>query len=133
MSGEQVWERAFPQDFMFSGFIIADNKLIANNEDTYTYCLDPEYGNILWREESAGTSGRMSYLNGVVYFVGGSTGCLHAIDINTGETVWRLDGKKLDGSSFKTNAVYVFEADGKNPARVIALTHQNAYCFEAYK
>ena len=133
VTGKQIWSKQFTQDFMFSGFIIADDKIIANNEDTYTYCLNPDTGHTIWKEESAGTSGRMSYLNGIVYFAGGSTGYLHAIDISTGKTVWKLDGSKLDGASFKTNAVYVFEADGGNPAKVIALTHNNAYCFEAYK
>ncbi len=132
-TGEQIWIKQFTQDFLFSGFIIADDKIIANNEDTYTYCLSTYNGHTIWKEASAGTSGRMSYLNGIVYFVGGSTGKLHAIDISTGKTVWKLDGQKLDGADFKTNAVYVFEADGNNPAKVIALTHLNAYSFKAYK
>ena len=42
-TGNQVWVRDFPQDFMFSGFIIEENKIIANNEDTFTYCLNPCY------------------------------------------------------------------------------------------
>jgi len=136
LSGSQIWSRQFLQDFMFSGFIIAEDKIIANNEDTFTYGLDPENGNILWKTETAGTSGRMSYLNGIVYFVGGSSGKLHALDVNTGEEVWRLDASKLgepSDSSFKTNAVYVFPADNNHPARVIALSHLYAYCFDAYQ
>lgn len=132
-TGNQVWKRDFTQDFMFSGFVIEEGKIIANNEDTYTYCLNPENGSIIWKEKSAGTSGRISYLNGIAYFVGGSTGKLHAIDVSTGKTVWKIDGKKLDGEIFKTNAVYVLPAKNGNPAKVIALTHLNAYCFEAYQ
>ncbi|MDA9317076.1 PQQ-binding-like beta-propeller repeat protein, partial [Polaribacter sp.] len=41
-TGEQIWRVPFPQDFLFSGFIINDDKIIANNEDTFTYCLNPE-------------------------------------------------------------------------------------------
>jgi len=135
-TGEQIWRKAFPQDFLFSGFIIEEDKIIANNEDTYTYCLNPENGNIIWKTESSGTSGRMSYLNGIVYFVGGSTGKLHAINVSTGEHVWKINASKLgepNSSNFKTNAVYVFEAENGNPAKVIALSHLNAYCFEAYQ
>ena len=135
-TGEQLWIRSFPQDFLFSGFIIAEDKIIANNEDTFTYGLDPENGNTLWKTETSGTSGRMSYLNGIVYFVGGSSGKLHAIDVNTGEEVWRLDAEKLGEPSesiFKTNAVYVFPADSNHNARVIALSHLYAYCFDAYR
>ena len=135
-TGEQLWRKAFPQDFMFSGFIIEDDKIIANNEDTFTYCLNPENGNIIWKTESSGTSGRMSYLNGIVYFVGGSSGKLHAIDVSTGEHVWKIDASNLgepSGNNFKTNAVYVFEAENGNPAKVIALSHLYAYSFEAYQ
>ena len=135
-TGNQIWSRQFYQDFLFSGFIIADDKIIATNEDTYTYCLDPGTGIIIWRTETAGTSGRMSYLNGIVYFVGGFTGKLHALDVSTGEHVWKLESDKLDPddhSSFKTNAVYVFPAANGKPARVVALTHLYAYCFEAYQ
>jgi len=135
-NGEQIWRVLFPQDFMFSGFIIEDDKIIANNEDTFTYCLNPENGNLIWKTESSGTSGRMSYLNGIVYFVGGSTGKLHAIDVNTGRHVWKIDVGNLGESStsnFKTNAVYVFQAENGNPAKVIALSHLNAYSFEAYQ
>ncbi len=136
MTGDQIWSRQFYQDFMFSGFIIAEGKIIANNEDTYTYCLDPETGDIIWKTETAGTSSRISYLNGIVYFVGGSTGRLHALDINTGRHVWKLQSDLLDPEdtySFKTNAVYVIPARDGKPPRVIALTHLYAYCFEAYR
>jgi FOG: WD40-like repeat len=135
-TGKQIWRKQFQQDFLFSGFIIEDDKIIANNEDTFTYCLNPENGTVIWKTESSGTSGRMSYLNGIVYFVGGSTGKLHAIDVSTGEHVWKISASNLgesDTNNFKTNAVYVFKAVNGNPAKVIALSHLNAYSFEAYQ
>ena len=133
LTGNQIWKKDFTQDFMFSGFIIEDNKLIANNEDTFTYCLNPENGALIWKTQSAGTSGSMSYLNGVVYFPGGSTEKLHAIDINTGKTVWRLDKTYFEGDAFWPQGINVFPAEGNKPAYIIALTSMNAYCFEAYK
>lgn len=136
LSGNQLWRKEFSQDFSFSGFIIEENKIIGNNEDRYTYCLNPVNGDIIWKTFSSGTNSEMSYLNGVVYFVGGSTGKLHAIDINTGKTVWKIDAAKLgepNGSSFRTSAVYVFPSEGDQKAKVIAFSYLNAYCFEAYK
>jgi outer membrane protein assembly factor BamB len=135
-TGDQLWSKQFTQDFSFSGFIIEDDKIIANNEDTFTYGIHPENGAILWKTESAGTSGRISYLNGIAYFGGGSTGKLHAIDTETGQHVWKLGASSLGepaGNSFKTNAVYVFPAKNGNPAKVIALSHLYAYSFEAYQ
>lgn len=37
------------------------------------------------------------------------------------------------GENFKRKGIYVFEATEDEPAKVIALTHLNAYCFEAYR
>jgi len=135
-NGNQVWKKDFTQDFSFSGFIIEEDKIIANNEDTNTYCLNPENGSVFWKEKSAGTSSRISYLNGIAYFVGGSTGKLHAIEVSTGKTVWKIDVSRIgepDGNFFKTNAVYVLPKGNGKPAKVIALSHNNAYCFEAYQ
>ncbi len=132
-TGEQIWFRQFTQDFMFSGFIIEEDKIIANNEDTYTYCLNPDNGNTIWKTKSAGTSGRIGYLNGIVYFVGGSTGYLHAIEVSTGKTVWKIKGNSLDGSPFRPHATYTLAANDKQPARVVAMTSFNAYCYKAYQ
>ncbi|HPQ35868.1 MAG TPA: PQQ-binding-like beta-propeller repeat protein [Tenuifilaceae bacterium] len=135
-TGERIWGREFDQDFFFSGFIIEDGMLLANCEDTYLYRINPELGNIEWRIKSAGTCSRMSYLNGVVYYVGGSTGYLHAVDTETGlKTVWRIDASKLgeNGGSFTTNAVYCIPGENGEKGRVVALSGRYAYCFEAYR
>jgi len=135
-TGEQIWAQEFEQDFLFSGFIIEDGMLLANCEDTYLYRINPELGNIEWRIKSAGTCSRMSYLNGVVYYVGGSTGYLHAVDTESGlKTVWRIDASKLgeSGGSFTTNAVYCIPGENGEKGRVIALSGRYAYCFEAYR
>ena len=135
-TGKQLWKRDFTNDFMFSGFIIEDGMLIGNNEDLFAVCLDLEFGNILWQVRTAGTCGSMSYLNGIVYFVGGSTPHLFAIEANTGKIVWKINAALLGegfGAGFRTNAVYVLPAKDNQPAKVIALSNLYAYCFEAYR
>ncbi|MCK4664106.1 MAG: PQQ-binding-like beta-propeller repeat protein [Bacteroidales bacterium] len=134
-TGEQLWIKSFTQDFLFSGFIIEENKIIANNENLTLYCLDPETCSEIWTGEGAGTSSRMSYLNGIIYFVGGSDGKFHAVDISTGKTIWRLNAEIIEGNDglFKTNAVYVFSGENGNKGKIIALTDMYAYCFEAYR
>lgn len=132
-TGERVWGREFEQDFFFSGFIIEDGKLIANCEDTYTYRLNPNTGSTIWKTKGAGTCSRISYLNGVAYFVGGSTGYLHAVDTENGQVLWRIDASRFESAeaSFTTNAVYCIPGEGGAKGKVIALTSMNAYCFEA--
>jgi outer membrane protein assembly factor BamB len=135
-TGNQLWKKDFLNDFMFSGFIIEDGKLIANNEDLFAICLDPDTGRQIWKVNTAGTGSMLSYLNGIVYFVGGSVRRLFAIDASTGKIVWKIDPSLLgegSGAGFRTNAVYVIPAKDGKPAKVIALSDLNAYCFEAYK
>ena len=143
-TGRQLWKREFTNNFLFSGFILEENRLIANNEDCFTVCLDPDTGNELWRVKTAGTSGRMSYLNGIVYFNGGSVNKLFAIEVNTGKIVWQINPKLIEedywaqfksynAAQFMYNAVYVIPAKDGQSSKVIALTGVYAYCFEAYR
>ena len=134
-TGNQLWKREFQRNFLFTGFLLEEGKVIANCEDTFAHALDAETGNTLWSVKTAGTSSRMSYLNGVVYMVGGSGGGrLFAIEASTGKMLWRIDAGLLgegQGARFRTNAVYVLPAKGDQPAKVIALSDLYAYCFEA--
>jgi outer membrane protein assembly factor BamB len=135
-TGQLVWKARFPRDFLFSGFLVEDGKVIANCEDKVLYCLDAYNGRLLWRGEGAGTSSQLKgrYLNEVVYFSGGSSGYLHAVDSRNGKTVWKLDPTKMgDGSERWKPDLYVVPGKNGEKGRVIALTPQNAYCFEAYR
>lgn len=135
-TGKQLWRENFNNDFMFTGFIVEDGKVIGNCETGYAYGLDAKTGNRLWSVKTAGTGGRMSYLNGVVYFVGGSVRRLFAIEASTGKMIWKIDphllGEDYD-AGFRVNAVYTLPAKGNQPAKVIALSDLYAYCFEAYR
>ena len=136
-TGKQLWKREFEGNFLFTGFIVEEGKVIANCEDCYAYGLDAETGNILWSVRTAGTSSRMSYLNGIVYFAGGSIRRLFAIEAASGKILWKIDAGLLgegQGAGFKVgNAVYVLPAKDNQPAKVIALSDLYAYCFEAIR
>jgi len=137
-TGEQLWKRDFGGDFMFTGIIVEEGKVIANCEEiNIMYALDAETGTQLWSTPTAGTSSRLSYLNGVVYMVGGSGGGrLFAIEAATGKILWKIDAGLLGegkDARFTTNAVYVLPAKDDQPAKVIALSGLYAYCFEAIR
>jgi len=135
-TGEQVWKHSFTRDFLFSGFLVEDGRVIANCEDKVLYCYDANSGGLLWKGEGAGTSSRLEgrYLNEVVYFSGGSSGFLHAVDARNGKTVWKLDPTKMgDGSDYWKPDLYVVPGNNGGKGKVIALTPMKAYCFEAYR
>ena len=133
LTGELIWRQHFSQGFGSSGFIIEDDRLIANCEDTYVYALDPATGRQLWVEKGSGTSSPMSYLNGVVYFLGGGDGRLHAIEAATGRHLWRVDSpdRRLNrGAWFYGVCTAVPAGNGQKPT-VVAMTGLSAYGYEA--
>jgi len=136
-TGKQIWHEVFGGDFMSTGFIVEDGRVIGNCEDTNMYALNAETGDRLWSVPTAGTGSRISYLNGVVYMAGGSGGGrLFAVEAATGKILWRIDAGLLGegrDARFRTNAVYVLPAKGNEPAKVIALSNLYAYCFEAVR
>lgn len=133
-TGKQLWKKDFPQGFAFSGYIMADGKLLANCEDTYLYALDPETGRELWKEKSSGTSSKMAHLNGVVYFTGGGDGLLHAVDIETGKHLWRLHSPDLEvnsGAWFKRRVSVLPPENEGEKGKVIVSSYLSAFCYEA--
>ena len=133
MTGKVIWQRPYTQGFY--SLIIANGKLYGNNQDRYTYCFDPATGQQIWKEEGSGTSTPLTYLNGVLYFLGGGDGKLHAIDANTGQHLWRVKSPDLDknsGAWFYGVCVAVPGKDG-NKGRIVATTGLNAYGYEAIR
>ena len=136
-TGKQLWKEDINGNAHFASFIVEEGKVITNSEAAYAYAFDAVTGYKSWSVPTAGTCSRLSYLNGIVYFVGGSGGGrFFAIEVSSGKLLWKIDAALLGdgyGASFKTNAVYVLPAKNNEPAKVIALSHKNAYCFEAIR
>ncbi|NID13421.1 outer membrane protein assembly factor BamB family protein [Fibrivirga algicola] len=135
MTGKEIWTVNFDQGFGSSGFIIQDGKIFGNNDNRFTYCLDPATGRQLWKEESSGSASPISYLNGVLYFMGGGDGRLHAIDAATGKHLWKLrspDVDKNSGAYFYGTCVAV-PGQGGSKGRIVATTGLNAYGYEAIR
>jgi outer membrane protein assembly factor BamB len=112
--------------------------ITVNNSSDGLFCDQTQLigGALLWKGEGAGAGSQLKgrYLNEVVYFSGGSSGFLHAVDARTGRTVWKLDPAKMgDGSDRWKPDLYVAPGENGEKGKVIALTPRNAYCFEAYR
>ena len=135
MTGESVWIQFFEQGFGSSGFIIENNKLYAASEDRFLYCININTGQMLWKEQNTGTCSPISYLNGVLYYLGGGDGKLHAVDADTGKHLWKLtspDVTKNSGAFFYGLCATVAGKNGQK-GKVIGTTGLNAYCYEAVR
>ncbi len=140
LTGEKGWAQNFtvagiPSSFLTSTPLLADGKIFIQNENTYMYCIDPQSGQIIWRQGNFGTASFMQYLNGVVYFVSGGDGKLYAIDAANGTKLWAITSPDYAKNSGATFDRYVGLVPPQNGAKgkIVVTTGLNAYCYEAYK
>ncbi|MGC3947445.1 MAG: PQQ-binding-like beta-propeller repeat protein [Chryseolinea sp.] len=85
MTGKELWHTYIGSAPLVSRLLFADGKLIAACEDGVLYCVDSQTGTVLWREPNTRTCTEPNYLNGVIYYIGGGDGLLHAVDVETGK------------------------------------------------
>ena len=133
-TGERLWRKEIQGSISFSSFIVEEGKVIGQDEAMNVYCWNAETGSLQWQTDGAGTSSRLRYLNGIVYFSGGSTSKIHAIDISTGKNVWLLKPELIeeDATDFKPD-IYAIEGENGEKGKIVVCTPMNAYCLEAYQ
>lgn len=132
-TGKSVWENQYAGNFLFSGFLLADKILVANCEDGYIYGLNPDTGNQLWKEKSSGSSTRLYYQNGVVYYAGGGDGLLHAVEVQTGKHLWKLQSPDLkqDSRAFYNGMVAGLPGQGSEKGKIFVNTGLHIYAYDA--
>ncbi len=138
MSGEEVWrwnkERA---GYGTSGFILVPEKnLIVFNAETSSttlFALDLTTGAQVWSEPSSGTSSHLQYLNGVVYWVGGGDGWLHAVDVDTGKHLWKIvsPDEAINSNAWFTRYCAVFPGEDGEKGKVVVSSGLHAFAYEA--
>lgn len=138
LTGQEIWSKEFDHKFTFSGYEISDGILVANCENGVLFGINPETGQTIWTGEGAGTSSYIHdrILNGVVYFVGGSSKYFHAVDIQTGQTLWKLDPDRYQETSntyWNVGTVYCADLEDEKNGYIIIQNALNTYCFEAAK
>ena len=135
MTGQELWRVLIGPSPLTSRMILADNKLISACEDRVLYCVDTSTGRILWREENTGTCSELSYLNGIVYYLGGGDGLLHAVDAETGKHLWKISSPDLKRNSdaWFFGVCIAVPGEGGNKGVVVATTGLNAYAYEAIR
>jgi outer membrane protein assembly factor BamB len=135
MTGKKLWQSDIESGTGFGSksLVVAENKIFGNSANGYMYCWDLSSGGQLWRMRTSGTSSRLSYLNGILYFTGAGDGKLHAIEAATGKYLWKLDSPdigKNKGAAFLGLCAVIPDKGGAK-GKVVVLTGLNAYCYEA--
>ncbi len=137
MTGQQLWKTVGSNGggYLFAGLLIANGKVYANNDSGQLACFEISSGRKLWDIRSSGSSTELSYLNGVVYFVGGGDGKLHAIDAETGDYLWKIVSPDLskNKSAVFSGLCAVIAGKGSEKGKVVVLNGLNAYCYEAIR
>jgi outer membrane protein assembly factor BamB len=138
MTGEKAWETQLPQKgnyFQSAGLLVENDRVYANSDGGQLFCINAQNGNILWEIRSSGSSTVLSYLNGVVYFVGGGDGKLHAVVAETGEYLWKIESPDLgkNKSAVFSGVCAVVPGVGSEKGKIVVTTGLNAYCYEAIR
>ena len=132
-TGESIWTR--PSRDIYGGLLLDGNTLLANSDTDGAdlYALNKDAGYELWSTPSADGSSFLSALNGVVYFSG--LGKLHAVDIATGDHIWRLESPDIAHNSDAFLQPQVVAIPGRNGNKGIILTssYLSAMAFEAVR
>lgn len=135
MTGQELWRVFIGSSPLTSRMILADNKLFSACEDRVLYCVDALTGRMLWREQNTGTCSELTYLNGVVYYLGGGDGLLHAVDAETGKHLWKISSpdlkKSRDAWFFGVCIAVLGESADKDV--VVATTGLSAYAYRAIR
>lgn len=92
-TGEICWRRELP--YLASACVeLAAGLLLAKTSQTL-YAVEPASGSIRWEFCPYGAEGESLYSEPVVdgrrLFIGDRAGCLHCLDLNSGETIWKRE------------------------------------------
>lgn len=133
LTGKELWRTRIGSPPLLSSMILVDGRLFSANEDRFLYCLDSRTGEILWKEQNTGTCCELSYLNGVLYYLGGGDGLLHAVNADTGKHLWKISSPDLGRNSGAWFHGVCTAVPGKNGNKgvVVATTGLHAVAYKA--
>jgi hypothetical protein len=132
--GSIIWHLENDYQYSGTGFIIVGDLLITqdvNYEQLIAYNINT--GSLQWRTPHVGGAGRFQELNGVIYFGSVADGELHAIDLATGNHIWRMrapDHDRMLDEVFREHVVAIPGENGEK-GKIIVSSNNYLYCYEA--
>jgi outer membrane protein assembly factor BamB len=101
--GKQLWKSSVATT-VASAPMVSDDKVVFTTLDNRTYALDSNSGKLQWTHSSVPVTlvikgAATPVLNGLLVYVGYSTGEIYAININNGKVFWTKNLSRLTGRS----------------------------------
>ena len=132
-TGDKVWvsNPINQSNSVFTNFTVAEDKVLAGNENSSLYCYDANTGQLVWEKDKSiantNSINKPSVLNGIMYYNAGTK--LYAVDIQTGEFLWQYKAETGNSNAFLNRSLTIDPI----AKRIYAHDYQNAYCFEAIR
>lgn len=107
---KELWHKRIGNHFVYADLAMSNDKLVLNNSDLYSYCIDAKNGDVLWRhsilksfDEEDGYRVFTDQIAGGGYyqskavavdgtvFIGTPSRFVYAMDADTGEEKWKFE------------------------------------------
>jgi outer membrane protein assembly factor BamB len=132
---KEVWTKRIGKHGIYADLAISGDKLILNNSDLYSYCIDLKKGAILWRfsviksfHEKDGYRVLTDQIAGGGYyqskptaadgkiFIGTPSRFVYAMDAETGKEIWKYEvGAAISGAPvFDNDKIYIGQQGGED-------------------
>lgn len=91
-SGEMVQQFSGAKNRYVGDPLVIENGVLAPSADYYLYSLDPQFG-LNWKFETDGAIWAQPVSDGVKVYVASMDHFLYALNLKTGEMLWKVDAK----------------------------------------
>ncbi|MEX0320980.1 MAG: PQQ-binding-like beta-propeller repeat protein [Puniceicoccaceae bacterium] len=132
---KQVWKKRIGEHWIYADLALSGNKLLINDSDLYSYCVDTDDGEVLWRfsviksfyqedgyrvytdRVAGGTyyQSKAIAANGQI-FIGTPSRFIYSLDAESGEEIWKYEiGAAISGAPiYDNNKIYIGQQGGED-------------------
>ena len=139
---ELIWKKPIGDHWVYADVVLSGDKVLLNNSDLYSYCVNAKNGDILWRfsilksfHQKDGYRILTDQLAGGAYhqskataadgkvFIGTPSRFVYAIDAENGKEIWKYEvGAAISGAPvYDNNKIYIGQQGGE----------EGFYCLDA--